>query len=143
MQSRRIVIDANVLVRAVLGVRVRALIERYCESTAFYAAEPNVEEALEYLEQLAVRRGISEQTWRASFDAVLTAVQIIPATELEAVRDLAMARIGRRDPADWPAVAAAVQFDCPVWTEDEDFFGSGVATWVTSTVEVYLRGTSV
>lgn len=36
MQSRRLVIDANILVRAVLGVRVRELSERYCESAAFY-----------------------------------------------------------------------------------------------------------
>jgi hypothetical protein len=28
----------------------------------------------------------------------------------------------------------------PVWTEDQDFFGSGISTWTTSTVELYLRG---
>lgn len=56
MQSRRLVIDANILVRAVLGVRVRALIGGYCESVAFYVAESNVEEAIEYLAQLAPRR---------------------------------------------------------------------------------------
>ena len=46
MQDRRIVIDANILIRAMLGVRVRELIERYCETTAFYVAEVNVEEAV-------------------------------------------------------------------------------------------------
>jgi hypothetical protein len=35
VQSKRVVIDANILVRAVLGVRVRELIERYCDSVAF------------------------------------------------------------------------------------------------------------
>jgi hypothetical protein len=29
--------------------------------------------------------------------------------------------------------------ECPVWSEDQDFFGTGVATWVTATVEVFLR----
>ena len=48
MQSRRLVIDANILVRAVLGVRVRELIERYCESVGFYVAESNVGEAMQY-----------------------------------------------------------------------------------------------
>lgn len=43
MQGRRLILDANILVRAVLGVRVRELIERYCESAAFYVAESNVE----------------------------------------------------------------------------------------------------
>ncbi|HSV44587.1 MAG TPA: PIN domain-containing protein [Ramlibacter sp.] len=27
---------------------------------------------------------------------------------------------------------------CPVWTEDTDFFGTGVATWTTSRVKLYL-----
>ncbi|MCC7485338.1 MAG: nucleotide-binding protein [Burkholderiales bacterium] len=142
MQSKRLVIDANILVRAVLGVRVRQLIERYCESAAFYVAESNVEEAMEYLADLAPRRGIPEQVWQASLTAIMTAVQIIPQVELAAAELQAMARIGKRDPADWPAVAGALQFDCPVWTEDEDFFGSGVVTWTTATVEIYLSGDS-
>jgi predicted nucleic acid-binding protein len=70
----------------------------------------------------------------------LAAVQIIPQAELFAAEPEAMARIGQRDQADWPAVAGALQFDCPVWTEDEDFFGSGVATWTTATVEIFLHG---
>ncbi len=27
---------------------------------------------------------------------------------------------------------------CPVWTEDADFFGAGVATWTTDRVAFYL-----
>ena len=54
---------------------------------------------------------------------------------------LARARISSRDSDDWPVVATALLLDCPVWTEDKDFFGSGVATWTTSTVELYLRDT--
>jgi len=27
---------------------------------------------------------------------------------------------------------------CPVWTEDADFFGAGVATWTTDRVALYL-----
>lgn len=139
MQSKRIIVDANILIRAVLGVRVRELIERFCESTAFYVAESNVEEAMQYLSELAPRRGIREDIWREAFAVIMGAVQIIPQVELAAAESEARARIGRRDPEDWPAVAAAIQFDCPVWTEDEDFFGSGVATWTTSTIEIYLQ----
>ena len=25
-----------------------------------------------------------------------------------------------------------------LWTEDQNFFGSGVATWTTTTIELYL-----
>jgi hypothetical protein len=41
VQSRRLAIDVNILIRAVLGVRVRHLIERYCEPAAFFVAESN------------------------------------------------------------------------------------------------------
>jgi predicted nucleic acid-binding protein len=37
-------------------------------------------------------------------------------------------RLNKRDEEDWPVVAAALAFDCPIWTEDTDFFGCGVAT---------------
>jgi predicted nucleic acid-binding protein len=93
-----------------------------------------------YLAEIAPRRGLKEPVWRPSFAAVLGTIQIIPQDQLEAVRAEATERVGRRDPDDWPAVAAALQLGCPVWTEDDDFFGSGVATWTTGTVEIFLRG---
>jgi hypothetical protein len=39
---------------------------------------------------------------------------------------------------DWPIVAAALMLKIPVWTEDRDFFGNGIATWTTDRVELYL-----
>ena len=92
------------------------------------------------MSELTAKRGIRDEVWRASLAGIMAAVQIIPPQELTAAEAEATERIGKRDPADWPAVAGALQFDCPVWTEDEDFFDSGVATWTTSTVEIYLRG---
>ena len=34
----------------------------------------------------------------------------------------------------WPALLLS----CPIWTEDRDFFGTGVATWTTGLVELYF-----
>jgi hypothetical protein len=28
--------------------------------------------------------------------------------------------------------------ECPVWTEDRDFFGTGVPTWTTDRIERYF-----
>lgn len=28
--------------------------------------------------------------------------------------------------------------DCPIWTEDNDFFGTGVPTWTTDRIDIYL-----
>jgi predicted nucleic acid-binding protein len=78
--------------------------------------------------------------WREALQTIMSAIQLVPVEELAPAEVEAKERIGRRDADDWPAVAAALRFACPVWTEDEDFFGSGVATWTTSTVEIFLRG---
>lgn len=43
------------------------------------------------------------------------------------------------DEEDWPIVATALLLKCPVWTEDRDFFGSGIPTWTTETIDLYLR----
>ena len=139
MQHKRLVIDANILIRAVLGQRVRLLIAAACDRVAFYVAEPNYDEAEHYLAQLAPARGIAEPVWRAALDSIMAAIQVIAQEELLPVEAEARARIAGRDERDWPALAAALQFDCPVWTEDSDFFGSGVATWTTDTVELYLN----
>jgi predicted nucleic acid-binding protein len=47
-------------------------------------------------------------------------------------------RIGFRDPDDWPILASALALGCPIWTEDSDFFGCGVATWTSNSIEIFL-----
>ena len=43
-----------------------------------------------------------------------------------------------RDLDDWPIVATALTLDCPIWTEDKDFFGSGMPTWTTDRIHLFL-----
>jgi len=71
MPSKALVLDANILVRAVLGRRAREVIEAY-----------------------------AEEVFRA----------------------------------------AALALGCPIWKEDTDFFGCGVATWTSHRVQMFLRG---
>jgi predicted nucleic acid-binding protein len=52
---------------------------------------------------------------------------------------LARERVLTREADDWPIVAVALLLDFPIWTVDQDFFGSGVATWTTDRVELFLR----
>lgn len=139
-ERRRLVLDANILIRAVLGTRVRELLVRYGEAAEFFVAAAQVDEATRYVDDLAARRGLEPDIVTEALSTVLAVVQSIDDTWLEPVQAEALERIGNRDPADWPAVALAMVLECPIWTEDQDFFGSGVATWRTSTVEIYLRG---
>jgi predicted nucleic acid-binding protein len=87
------------------------------------------------------RRALSEEVWRAVYDGVLGAVQIIADEVLIEVKSEAKVRIAARDVNDWPAIAVTILLDCSVWTEDKDFLGAGVATWTTATVELYLART--
>jgi predicted nucleic acid-binding protein len=48
-------------------------------------------------------------------------------------------RIDTRDADDWPVVAHALLLSVPVWTEDQDFFGTGIATWMSDRVELFLK----
>jgi len=72
-----------------------------------------------------------------ALQSLLTVVQVVDDELLTQARDEALARI--RDPEDWPTLALCLQLECAVWTEDQDFFGSGVATWTCATVERHLR----
>jgi predicted nucleic acid-binding protein len=66
-------------------------------------------------------------------------VEQVDRTLYEQYEHIARERIARRDPDDWPVVAVALLLRLPIWTEDQDFFGGGMATWTSDRVEVYLR----
>jgi predicted nucleic acid-binding protein len=44
-----------------------------------------------------------------------------------------------RDEDDWPVLATALALGCAIWTEDTDFFGTGVAVWTTNRIEIFLK----
>ena len=90
---------------------------------------------------VARKRGGDDAAITAATDlleAVALNVDEVGAEIYEAHRRAALARIERRDPDDWPILATAMALDCPVWTEDNDFFGTGVPTWTSDRVELYL-----
>jgi PIN domain len=48
-------------------------------------------------------------------------------------------RLGGRDENDWPVLATALGLGCDSWTEDQDFFGTGIAVWTTNRIEIFLK----
>ena len=64
----------------------------------------------------------------ATLDSVADIVQTVESETYARFETLAGQRISRRDPDDWPILAAALALSCPIWTEDTDFSGCGVAT---------------
>ena len=137
-----LVLDANILIRAVLGSRVLALLRTYAGQIEFLTPDTAFEEAREKLPEILERRRVPVAPAMAILDQLATVVQAVEAETYQSFEHLARQRIARRDEDDWPVLAAALALDCAIWTEDTDFFGCGVATWTTDRVELYLAKAS-
>jgi predicted nucleic acid-binding protein len=137
-----LVLDANILIRTVLGSRVLFLLRIYSEQMDFLAPDTAFEEAREHLPRILERRKIPIAPAIATLDSVSGLVQTVEHETYGSFETLARQRIGRRDEDDWPVLASAPALGCPIWTEDTDFFGCGVATWTTDRVELYLKKTT-
>ena len=69
--------------------------------------------------------------------SIETSVLVVETAVYSALEDEALARVPR-DPTDWPVVACALALSAGVWTNDNDFLGSGVPTWTTATLQLWL-----
>ena len=139
MPSRALVVDANILVRAVLGRRVREVIEAYAGEVLFFVSEPAYAEAEEHLAVLVTKRGGDPEKALALLRILSGLLELIGSEVYGEFEAEARVRLGQRDPEDWPTLAAALALRCPIWTEDRDFFGCGVATWTSDRVRMFLR----
>lgn len=94
-------------------------------------------DARKYLLALLEKRGVMGAAMTV-LDGLEGVVQSIELELYAGMQAQALRRIAIRDAEDWPVLACAMTIGCPVWTEDADFFGTGVATWTTDRVELYL-----
>lgn len=133
-----LVLDANILMRAVLGKHARALLAKYGERIELVAPDVAFDEARKHLPQVIERRKLQQEPFIAYFASLADIVQTVELESYSAFETIARQRLARRDEDDWPILAAALTLRCPIWTEDTDFFGCGVATWTTDRVELYL-----
>ena len=74
----------------------------------------------------------------ACLEAVDTNVVVLDEAVYAAAEDEARDR-SLRDPDDWPVVAAALVVSADIWTNDNDFLGTGIATWTTDSLRAWLK----
>jgi predicted nucleic acid-binding protein len=104
-----VVLDANILIRAVLGRRVRDLLERYAvRGVRFLAPEAAFEEASMYLPMLLEKRGIPRDDVLASLSELRAIVEAVEADFYRSFEQQARQRLRGRDEADWPILATAL-----------------------------------
>jgi predicted nucleic acid-binding protein len=138
-ERKGLVLDANILLRAVFGRRVRELLETYEDQAQFYTPDVCFQDAQRYIPEFAKQRGFDADLGLAVLDQIGRIVEQVDRSLYEEYQNAARERIALRDPDDWPVVATSLLLDLPIWTEDQDFFGSGVPTWTSDRVELYLR----
>ncbi len=128
-----------VLIRGIFGLRVPVILERYAKTIEFIAPESAFREAAEKLPQICRHRRIPLLPSQSKYEALTLLVEEVEFGSYLPLEELARQRLARRDENDWPVLATALAFDCPIWTEDQDFFGCGVATWTTDRIEIFLK----
>ena len=140
-QQRSLVLDANILIRAVLGKKVRTLLEQCSQDVSFFSPDVCFEDAQKYLPVLLEKRQLPSGLALEVLARISRIVQTVESEVYLGYEEQARQRIAIRDSKDWPIVATALALDCPIWTEDSDFFGSGIATWTTDRVHLFVAPT--
>jgi predicted nucleic acid-binding protein len=124
----RLVADANVLLAAVLGGRAKAVLQ-HPEIEEVLTPEATLAEVQEYAVILARKK-------RLSLDTLLLAIAALPVTVVEeAIYASAVPQarelIAQRDPDDVDVLALVLHLDLPLWSNDNDFEGTGI-DWCTT-----------
>jgi len=142
--ARRIVLDANIIIRAALGRQTRSLIARYGAEVLMVAPQVAYDDAARHLPGiLATAKHLTAEEV-AEAEAYLSklpeVVLPIPVDFYSDHLPEANRRIADRDSDDAHILATALWLDCPIWTQDQDFFGVGVPIWNSQLVHIYLEG---
>jgi predicted nucleic acid-binding protein len=116
MSSRALVLDANILIRAVLGIRARRILENYADSVSFFVPELALSEAQKHLATLVTRRGDDPAKALRLLDAIVGLVDLVGPDIYSEHQTEARKRLGSRDPDDWPILA----FCTCAWLPDLD-----------------------
>ena len=142
----RLVVDTSVLVGELLRETGRQRLED--ERLELFLPEQMWNEARVELPRRIARfvrrRGIEAHVGRelaiVCLQAIEANVMVLDEAIYSALEDESRAR-SQRDPSDWPVVATALALSADIWTNDNDFLGTGVATWTTETLRLWLDRT--
>lgn len=138
MSSHLLILDANIIIRAILGKKVKDYLTSYAEKVDFFTPDTCTKEAKKYLPILFEKRDLRPELALEVFSKVECLLQVIDSSIYQERATEAQLRIKDRDFRDWPAVATALVLKCPIWTEDQDFFGVGIPTWTTDRIHLFF-----
>lgn len=127
-----IILDANILVSAVLGRAVPlALADALGRGVPFAVTEAQI---LEAGRVLVDKIGLTIAEAARGLDAVTAAVMPLGPEFYAPMESAARGRLHERGQSDWPVLAAALASQGAIWSHDRDFFGVGVPVWSSRNV---------
>ena len=142
----RLVVDTSVLVGELLRRAGRdrlgdARLELFLPEQMWSELQVELQRRIAaFVRRRSLRADVGEELARLCLAAVDANVVVLDEAIYSAIEDEARAR-SLRDPNDWPVVAAALALSADIWTNDNDFLGTGVATWTTETLQASLDRT--
>jgi len=127
-----IALAANILIRAVMGLRVPQPLETYAvQGVRFCPPDAAFAEAVKYLPALLRKNGKPETGLSVALSYLQVLVEPVFRETYDPFEEGTRQLLRGRDEDDWPMIATALAFECPIWTEDTDIFGTGIAVWTT------------
>lgn len=124
----RVVVDANILMSALLGGKPRRIL--FDSRFHFITTERTTWEVKRYIPFLAQKLGLAELEILSAFESLpITAYQ---SRDYEHQLPRAHELIAARDPKDVDVLALALATGAPLWSQDRDFEGIEEIIWVTT-----------
>ena len=101
-ERKGLVLDANILLRAVLGRRVGEILETYEDQARFYTPDVRFQDAQRYLPVLSNERGLDVDLGLSVLNQIGRLVEQVDRSLYEEHQIAARGRIALRDPDDCP-----------------------------------------
>lgn len=124
----RLVLDANIMVSALLGTSFPFLLALYETGVDLMAP---VQQIAETRHKLSQRPGLSSDWVDGQMASLAAVVRPIHPALLAEHAGKARSRLGPRGEPDWPVLAATYAAGAAAWSHDKDLFGSGAPVWST------------
>jgi predicted nucleic acid-binding protein len=132
-----IVVDANIVIAALLGSRGKLTILT-SQNHTFYAPKKIIDDIHKYKTEICEKAGQTPEEFEQNFEALLMFINTLQYLEYESHISKAQEVIRERDAkdADYIACALAVNADF-IWTDDKDFISQKLV--LTKTTDAFIR----
>lgn len=125
---KKLAVDANPILSAIIGGNARNVF-LIGENISFYTTVFNFKEVERYIPILASKRNVPLENLYMAIS--LLPISICDEEFYKNKINQAKRILQKRDPDDVHLLALALKLNCPIWSNDKDFEGSGVKVYGT------------